>query len=185
MANQKKTGAPEDATPTIGVEVNPLTGEIDDMGDLMPKAEGISPVSLATKEEIEKCPSVPVELTANALVNKTTRVTRRDYTAVINFSFLAKFTIHLEDAEYGLICEELGKTYAPAQFRYPARVRVVGTELEDGTILYRIDAFLSESVRKSIPVDPNGAFIKLFLAQIKAGKIKGCDPEIRKAVAKN
>ncbi|MBQ7243159.1 MAG: hypothetical protein IJS52_03040 [Bacilli bacterium] len=184
MANTKKNGALEDASPAIGEEINPITGEVDDMSDLLPKAEGISPVAIATKEEIAKCPDVTVELTANTLINRSTKVTRHDYTAVILFSYLTKFTIHLEDAEYGLICEELGKDYARAQFRYPAKARIVGTALEDGRILYRLDAFLSESVRKTFPLDPDGAFIKLFLSQVKSGKIKGCDPEIRKAATK-
>ncbi len=183
MANKKNDaleGAPinPEAIPaeSIGEEAEPFD---------LPKAEGITPISIATAEEIAKLPEVNVELTVNSTTSKTTRVTRHDYTATILFSYLTRYTFRLEDAEYGLICEELGKDYAPAQFRFKARCRIVGTVTEDGSIFYRIDVVLSDSVRKSALLDSNGAFIKLFLRQSESGKIEGIKPEIRKAIAKN
>jgi len=184
MANKKNDVIEDVNNPEQGIPAA-IGEEADDLSDLLPKADGITPISIASKEEIAKLPEITIELTANAVANRTTKVVRRDYTATLLFSYLTKYTFHLDDAEYGLICEELGKDYTPAQFRFKGRARIVGTVLEDGTVFYRLDAVLSDSIRKSVPLANDGAFMKLFLKQVESGKIEGIKPEMRKALPRN
>lgn len=168
----------ESAAETFGEETPILT---DENGVVLEKESLISNPQYASKEEIAALPKATVIITKETREDRKTGIKRFIYTARLVLDRITCNTINLNEAEYGLIVAESEKEYFGLQQAIDAPVRFVKTVFDNGNAQYRLDLFLSESVRIAQILDPHSAFYKLYLNRVAHHAFPEFEPIVRYA----
>ena len=187
---EKKKEAPvvSEAAPIPAIDetnVNPLTGEIDDLGDLRVEDEpSINSIRFATAEEIKAMPTVWADVIHDVLVSKDSGVARDSYYVRLNFDDMTNFRIPLTSAEYGILATLAKKKKASPQYKTKFPCRIIGTQWEDGNISYSLEVVLCDRIRKTFQFKSNDDFIGLVLMRLEQNMLTAFKPIIRQAPKK-
>lgn len=190
---KNKEVAPEEtkATTPITAEgldnVNPLTGEIDDLADINvgENEPSLNSIRFATPEEIKAMPKVNAEFVHDELVSKATGVTRHSYYANLIFDSATELKIPLSSQEYGIIVTTHRKLARMVpQYRQAVPVRIIGTRWEDGNVSYRLEVVLCDKVRKMVQLKYDDEFLTLIQMRWELDVLQQYKPIIRDAAKK-